>query len=147
MNNITETNYTESTFDAVTTQVNIKYFDNRVVLSKYNLLYLNINSLKNKIEELELRIIELNNKQKNKTIHFIALCEIRIGEHDTKYYNLNNYRAFYCTRNCGNGGCALFVHSSLICSLDRYESHLNTEILSVNILSLGVKIAVVYKQP
>lgn len=54
---------------------------------------------------------------------------------------------FFGTRSDGDGGCALFVHSSLRCKIDNESSNVNVNILTVAILDLGLNITVVYKQP
>lgn len=86
-------------------------------------------------------------EQYNVTVHFIALTEIRMHEHRTKYHNIPDYNAFFSTRTDGHGGCALYVHDSLLCNCITIKSDLNVNIVMVNLISLNINIAVVYKQP
>lgn len=127
-------------------QLDIKYDNKKLKLGKYNLLYLNINSLRNKLDELESIIDDIQNTN-GKLIHFIALTETRINESDVPFYNLQNYNVFHCTRFDGYGGCALFVHDTLSCNLIEKKSLFNIELLNVNIVDIAASITVVYKQP
>lgn len=134
------------TLSNIQQQINIKYNCNKHKLGKYNLLHLNINSLRNKLDELEFNIEQLQNAH-GKIIHLIALAETRININDAPYYNLHNYISFHCTRDDGYGGCALFVHNSLTCNLTQKKSESNIELLTVNVIELALNITVVYKQP
>lgn len=94
---------------------------------------MNINSIRNKLEDLEYLIDQILNTN-GKIIHFIAQTETKINESDVPYYNMNNYTVFHCTRSDGYGGCALFVRTcSLIEKKIKIEPSLN--------------ITVVYEQP
>lgn len=108
-----------------------------------NVLYLNINSIRNKIDEIEIYIA--NNK--NNTIHIIALTEIRITYECNEYYQLNNYKAYFCNRDSGDGGVAIYVHNSIQTCEIVNECHLNINFLCVSIIHMKFKIAVLYKQP
>lgn len=114
---------------------------NSIKLGKYNLLYLNINSLFNKLEEIELILNQLGN------IHFIALTEIRLHGEQNFAFNFNNYQAYFNNRNDGQGGVALYVHESLVSSLVLSDCTENINQLVVKINSLGISIAVLYRQP
>lgn len=140
-------NYTQKTIDNQHALLDLKHIHKKNVLGKFNLLYLNINSLRNKLDELELEIFNLRKRNKNKIIHAIALTEIRLEEHITSFFNLPNYSSFFCTRPDGHGGCALFVHESMNCNLIEKKSIFNIELLMVNITELAASITVVYKQP
>lgn len=127
-------------------QLNIKYKKNLLKLGKFNIIYLNINSLRNKLDELEELIHETQNSNR-KIVHFICLTESRLNDEDTRYYNINGYTAFHCTRADGYGGTVLFVHESLSCNLLAKKSQSNIELILVNIVELSLNIIVVYKQP
>lgn len=147
MSNTQQQNYAATTFNRINGQTEIKYVNNRMVLGKYNILYLNINSLNNKLDQLEIYVGEWNNKFRNKFIHLIALTEIHLNENDTKFFNIPNYNVFFSTRNSRLGGCALFAHKTLLCNLESKISNSNIEMLRVKILNLGISIMVIYKQP
>lgn len=105
-----------SSLISIQEQMKLKYDNKRMRMGKYNLLYLNINSLRHKEDELENAIHDLQNNS-GKIVHFVALTETRIKELDIPLYNLPNYASFHCTRGDGYGGCALFVRESLTCNL------------------------------
>lgn len=89
--------------------IEIKHFNNKLMFGKVNLLYLNINSILNKLDDLQIHLHEILLKNKKKTIHMIALTEVRLHDNITPYFNLPLYTSFYSTRSDGYGGCALFV--------------------------------------
>lgn len=127
-------------------QMKLKYDNKKIKMGKYNILYLNINSIRNKLYELEMLINDLQS-QNSKIVHFVALTESRIGEHDAPFFNIPNYASFHCTRGDGYGGCSLFVHNSITCNLvDKVSKH-GVELIAVNIIELKLNITVVYKQP
>lgn len=106
-------NYAYKTLNNIQNQIKLNYIKNKLVAGKFNLMYLNINSLYNKLDDLESAIAEFTRNDSKKTIHFIALTEVRLQEQQAKYFNLPHYTAFFCTRPDGYGGCALFVHDTL----------------------------------
>lgn len=122
---------------------NKKHKLNTFTLDKLNLLYLNINSIRNKIDEIEF-IIAQNPK---KIIHFIALTEIRIPIENNKFFHIPNYNVYFNNRNCGDGGVALYVHVSIQSTLSTTECHQNINYLSVNLNKLKFNVAVIYKKP
>lgn len=125
--------------------LNLKHFNGKCMLGKYNLLYLNINSLRNKLNDLEIELFNLT-QNKNKIVHLIALTETRIDESEIPFFNIQNYTAYHCARVGGSGGVALFVHDSLTSHLIDSTSYSNVELLTVNIVNINVKVLVVYKQ-
>lgn len=144
--NIVNNSYILNVLSKQQQNINLKHINAKLILGKYNLLYFNINSLRNKLYDLEVEIFNIT-RNKNKIIHFIALSETRIGEFEIPYLNIENYNAYHCTRKDGNGGVALFVHHSLSSNLVYSKSELNIELLMVNIINIGIKTLVVYKQP
>lgn len=115
--NTNKLNYTQKTIKDLHELIDLKHNLNKLILGNFNLLYLNINSLLNKLDDLELEIYNLTKNNKNKIIHAIALTEIRIHEHITQFFNIPHYTPFFCTRPDDHVGCALFVHESLTCNL------------------------------
>lgn len=110
-------------------------------MSKYNILYLNINSIFNKLHDLEDIINELGN------IHIIALTEIRLLEEQNFGFNINGYKAYFNNRADGHGGVALFIHDSLISGVMLNDCVENIHRLVVRVYSLNINISVIYKQP
>lgn len=110
---------------------------------KLNLLYLNINSIRNKIDEIELIIAT----QKSKILHFIALTEIRISQESNKYYHIPNYNVYFNNRVSGDGGVALYIHNSIQATEIYNECHQNINFLIVKINKLKFNLGVIYKKP
>lgn len=81
--------------------------------NELNIIHLNIQSIRNKIDDIEELILAIENKT-TKKVHVIALSEIWIYENENKFYNLNGYNAFFSNRkNDRSGGCCFFVHKDL----------------------------------
>lgn len=119
----------------------ITHHTNCIKLGKFNILYLNINSLYNKLDEIEKFL------EQNSNIQFIALTEIRIHREQNFAFNFNNFQAFFNNRNDGEGGVALYVHESLVSNLKESVCTANIHRLVVEIITLNINIVVVYKQP
>lgn len=126
--------------------LNIQHSNSKIIFGKFNLLYLNINSLRNKLNDIEFDLYNLTRKNKQ-TIHFIALTETRIGDCEIPFINIQNYNAYHRTRSDGNGGVALFVHHTLTSNLIDARTVNNIESITIDILNIGVKVMVIYKQP
>lgn len=127
--------------------INLKYTLNKLNLGKFNILYFNINSILNKLDDLEIEIERILHDNNGNHIHIIALTEIRLHEHLTKYFNFRNYKSYFVTRHDGYGGCAIFVHDCVSSALNEKKSANNVEILAVNLIGMNLTVAVVYKQP
>lgn len=59
----------------------------------FNLLYWNINSIGNKLFSLEDAI----RQNYNRLIHFVALTETKLFEHENTFYNLPGFVAYHNT--------------------------------------------------
>lgn len=108
-----------------------------------NLMYWNINSIRNKLFDIEEIVIQ----KRAKTNHFIALIETRISENETDLFNVPNYNAFFSSRSDEHGGAALYVHDSLDSNLIASNVEFKTNYVIVNFPILKTSIAVVYKKP
>lgn len=139
--------YALNAFKDFTDQINLKYTKSKLKLGKFNILYININSILNKLDDLEIIIEQVLRENSGNLIHIIALTEVRIHEHVTQYFNMSNYVSFYCTRHDGYGGCALFVHESISCALTEKKSCNNIEILTIRLIEMSISVSVIYKQP
>lgn len=139
--------YASKIFKNVQSQINLTHTNIGLTLGKFNILYFNINSIVNKLDEIELHIYELLKSHTNTVIHCIALTEVKLHENQVPYFNIPNYTAFFCTRSDGYGGTALYVHDSINAHLIEKKSTQNIELVMVKILELSATIAVVYKQP
>lgn len=80
----------------------VTHFDTREYLSVpsvqgLNILYLNVNSLRNKKLDVESYLCSLG-----KLIHIILLTETRIHAEETKFFNIQSYDAWFNCRSCRN---------------------------------------------
>lgn len=99
---------------------NVNHGVNWTKFDNFNLKYWNANSIRNKLYTIEDEI----NSNSDKIIHFIAITETRIFSHQTDFYNIQNYNAYFNCRNDGYGGVALYVHESLNSNLiESAEEH------------------------
>lgn len=79
----------------------------RIHRNKLNIIYLNIRSLRNKLNEIKLIC-----QQKNPDI--VALNEIWIDSNETKFYQMEGYLSiFNCRDEREGGGCGMFIKSDL----------------------------------
>lgn len=109
-------------------------------MGKYNILYLNINSLRENLEELEFI------SKERPGIFFIVLTGIKISQQQNATFNIHNYRAHFNNRGDGKAGVALYVHQSMISTeiINNYTE--NVHQLAVQIHSLGIKLGVIYTE-
>lgn len=124
-------------------KINTKYKLNTFTLSKLNILYLNINSIRNKIDEIEIIIAS----HSNKIIHFMALTEIRITRETNKFYHIPNYNVYFNNRDSGDGGVALYIHDSIQTTEIHNECIQNINFLMIRINKLKFNLGVIYKKP
>lgn len=110
---------------------------------QFNMVYWNINSLRNKLYDIE----EIAHQKITKIIHFIALTETRIFYHETDFFNLPNYHTYFSNRSDGHGGAALFVHDTLDSNLVASGEEFKVNYVIVNIPAIKTSIAVLYKKP
>lgn len=126
-----------------TNLIKISHKIDTITYGDLNILYMNINSIRNKIEEIE-HYLAINN---NKIIHVIALTEIRILSECNKFFQLNNYNAYYNNRPSGDGGVAIFIHKTIQTCETANECIHNINFLCINMIDYGYNIAIIYKQP
>lgn len=110
---------------------------------QFNLIYLKINSLRNKLYDIE----EIVNRNNIKIIHFIVLTETRIYDSETKFFNIPNYKSYFRIRNDGHGGAELFIHNSLDSNLTASDIEFKINYVIVNIPAIKTSIPVLYKKP
>lgn len=110
-----------------------------------NLLYININSLLNKLQDIEL-LLE-GYRRDGITIHILALAEVRLDDATSEYYNIADYNSYFCNKERNSGGVALYCHNSINTSILTQLSVVNVDLLCVTVASLNIKLCVFYKQP
>lgn len=127
---------------------NTKYYNNEIKLmheNNLNLIYINIQSIRNKIDDINLLIDKIEKQQKQR-IHIIALSEIWIYENENQYYNLNNYNAYFKNREENrSGGCAIFVHQEITSNLVKGIDFEKSSFLMVNLNEYDINIACIYR--
>lgn len=116
-----------------------------ILPSKYNILYININSLKNKLDDLELFVHGLNESKTE--IYIIAVTNIKIDKESTKFTNLPDYNSYFSTNTIDQGGVALFIHKSLTSGVLETLEDNNINCLVANLPKLKINVGVLYKHP
>lgn len=127
--------------------INVNYFvdvDNQLVQSTYknnlNILYFNIQSLRNKLSQLEVLI-----KSYNCPIHCVILTEIWLNRSENPFYNLPNYTSYFSNRENSYGGVAIFVSDNISSTLIEEEEFNKSNFLVVKLLKLNLNILSVYR--
>lgn len=70
----------------------IEYFNGKLVSNKkFNILYLNINSLLNKLNDIELLLDGC--EREGILVHFLALTEVRLDDDSSEYFGIQNYKS------------------------------------------------------
>jgi len=109
-----------------------------------NFLYLNAQSLRNKLTDLQDFVDSLNYQ-----VHVILVTETWIRDNEKKYYNLMGFHAFHSTRPNGNGGgVSIFINNNFDTGNVLFEESINNNnILLVSLIKHQLNIAVCYRQP
>jgi len=84
---------------------NIESFNlnNRITDKTLNILYINAQSMKNKLDQLEILLHRIK-----ADVHIMAVAETWVKQEEKKYYNLPGYNAVFSSRQKrGRRGCAL----------------------------------------
>lgn len=86
---------------------------------------INIQSIKNKLDDLNIFIQEISKIHKRK-LHILALSEIWIYGNENQYYDIDIYTSFFSNRNENqSGGCCIFVYNEIDTTLiHEYEFEL-----------------------
>lgn len=113
--------------------------------SGLNIIHINIQSIRNKLDDLNIFIQEISKTYKRK-LHIIALSEIWIYSNENQYYNIDGYTSFFSNRSENrSGGCCIFVHDEIDATLiQEYEFELSN-FLIVKLMKLNIHIACVYR--
>lgn len=111
--------------------------------SKINLLYMNINSIRNKIEDLMLYLAKFKS-----TIHIICITEMRLNPDEIYMCNIPSYNVVCCPRsNRLGGGACMFIHESMEYDVMKNEEFLEGSCIIVSLREPRLDIAVVYRPP
>lgn len=117
-------------------------FDNENTLK---VLYVNIRSLKYKIDELTYLLDSLK-----LTIHLLIFTETWITEDEVDLVNIKHYnKVFACRKNRRGGGVGLFIHNSIEYKmLNIYNDEKNNLLcIKINTKQYNLNISTIYRSP
>lgn len=124
----------------------IEYYNGKLVSNKkFNILYLNINSLLNKLNDIEILLDGC--ERDGIVVHFLALTEVRLDDVTSEYFGLHSYNSYFCNKQKNSGGVVVYVHNSIQCSMLTQVSIMNVDLICISVNALNFKICVFYKQP
>lgn len=127
-------------------EIRIKYLkgpvgnDTRNYQKNLNIIYLNIQSLRNKLYEVESLIASFDCD-----IHIVVLTEIWLNKDENKFYNLPGYTGFFSNREYSYGGVAIFVSDCISASLVFEEEYRQSNFLVVNLSNHNFNIIACYR--
>lgn len=111
--------------------------------TKINLLYMNINSIRNKLADLLVYISNFGS-----IVHIICITEIRLNPDETYICNIPNYDVVCCPRsNRSGGGACMFIHQSMQFDVTKNEEFLEGSCIVVSLREPKLSIAVIYRPP
>lgn len=116
---------------------------NNVSVNNFNCIYLNIRSLRNKLDEILLFLASFN-----KTIHILILVETWLHESEKSITNLPSYNSIHSVRTDKlGGGVSIFVKDNLIFN-SVYENVLdNNNILIISLPEQKIYVCGIYNNP
>lgn len=109
-----------------------------------NIIYINIRSIKNKLNDLNTII-----KTYKQTIHIIIVSETWLNENETQFYNIQQYESFHSTRSTPAGGVTIYIHKAIKSSIIYNDTTNFNNILGIQIQINKKKMQIfgIYKQP
>lgn len=118
-------------------------YDEIFTTSTLNILSININSIRNKINELHLYLSNFKS-----TVHIICITEIRLRPDELYLCHLNDYIEICSPRSSrAGGGAFIFIHRSLAFETVVNEEFFEGSAIVVELRSPKLKIGVVYRPP
>lgn len=112
---------------------------------RLNILHINIQSIRNKLDELSIYINEIEKKYKG-TLHVIALSEIWIYKNENRFFNIEGYNAYFSNReNNRSGGCCIYVTDKLTSTMINECEYEKTNFLQIKINEFNMNIVCIYK--
>lgn len=126
----------------------ILHYENEVNIineSDLNILYINIQSLRNKLDDLQV-LIEGIERETNQSIHLIALSEIWIYENENIQFNLTNYDVYFQNRASNrSGGCCIYVKNEINSTLFKKFDHDGSSFLTIKLTNYDLFFTCVYR--
>jgi hypothetical protein len=123
----------------------VKYSRRPVVKSdnytnNLNIIYLNIQSIRNKLFELEALINSYDFE-----VHIVVLTEHWLVENENSHYNIDSYDAYFVNREKGYGGCAVYVKKTLGSDFIFKEDFFLSNFLVIKLNKLNSHVIVTYR--
>jgi exonuclease III len=103
-------------------------------------VYLNIQSLRKKLDQLE-SLVQSYKCQ----VHIVVVTEIWLNKDRNKFYNIPGYKAFFSNRQDAYGGAAIFVCNAMSSSIIYEEEYQSSSFLVVKLLKQNIHIVACYK--
>lgn len=110
---------------------------------KLRIVYLNIRSLRNKLQELQLTLNEMKEKP-----HIIVIGETWLKKEEENFFQIDEYEAVFNSReNTRGGGLVMYINKNI-----KYETILNTEfekshVIVAKLMDYEIKICGYYRSP
>lgn len=117
------------------------YIDDRGDIKRLNILYMNIQSVLNKLYDIETLIQSLKY-----TAHIIVLSETWLRENDGKHFNIPGYRSFHSIRvHKRSGGVSIFVDELIEATQLHEEDCDDSNYLVIKLLKHNINVLGIYK--
>lgn len=110
--------------------------------NQLNVLYINIRSMKNKLEDIDYLL-----KTSDKEIHVIALTETWLYPNETSFFNIPNYVAVHDCRDTRGGSVAIYLKQNITYNQVTAPIIDHCNIVGVNLLNYKLRIFVIYRSP
>lgn len=114
--------------------------DKSLYNNNFNILYLNIRSLRNKLEDLHLLITSYKCP-----IHVIILTESWLKESENMFFNLPYYTSYFSNRATAYGGVAIYVSEKINSTFIFEEEFQNSNFLVIRLPKHNFYIMGIYK--
>lgn len=108
--------------------------------TNFNMLYLNIQSLRNKLYNLESLI-----KTYECDIHIIVLTEIWINEQENQFFNMEGYKSYFSNRVKSYGGVAIYVRENIASNLILKLEFEKSNFLGIYLIEQKIHIFGIYR--
>jgi Reverse transcriptase (RNA-dependent DNA polymerase) len=134
-------------FNEIPSNIDIEYFENiRPILdNKFNILYLNARSLRNKFDEFT-SLIHTTSIEIKKQIHAIVVTENWLFDSEIQLFNINGYNAFHCNRNGRRGGgVSIYIHDQVVACEIAKDFINDNNYLQINLPNFNFNILGIYR--
>lgn len=106
-----------------------------------NILYINIRSLRNKINDIELLLV-------NQNIDMLLLSETWLHNNEKDNFFMNGYHMIHnCRDSGGGGGIAIYLKNTIDYNIKESINQENNQILIINIPNKNINFGIIYRPP